>query len=148
MRLMFCSVDQLVHGGTSFRARPSALASSVNEHVCRWRLGHSSPGRFLWQFEDAPELGGRLLFHGLLDLLAGLRMERRKGRRPQPGKWNLQLGDRTSSTMRASEGMTGRRHSMAVGPPRQKPPEQCAPGNSDALQVPEVSERTRRRLCN
>ena len=113
--LRFCSVDHRLHVRTSFRARPSALASQVTELVCRQGLGHSSPGTFLWQLADAQELGGRLLFHGLLDLLAGLRMERRKGRRPKAGKWNLQLGDRTSLKMRAREGMTGRRHSMAVG---------------------------------
>jgi hypothetical protein len=32
--------------------------------------------------------------------------------------------------------------------PRQQPPEQCAHVNSDALQVPEVSERTLRRSCS
>jgi len=93
--LRFCSVDHRLHVRTSFRARPSALASQVTELVCRQGLGHSSPGTFPGQFAHAQELGGRLLFHGLFDLLAGLRTETEKGRRPEAGKSNLQIRDRT-----------------------------------------------------
>ena len=44
-----------------------------------------------------------MLFHGLLDLLAGLCMERRKGRRPEARTSKLQLGDRRRNDWAASQ---------------------------------------------